>query len=74
MQSVGRSLVLLGLLLVLAGGALLLASRLGIPLGRLPGDLSFRGKHVSVFAPITTMVIVSLVLTLMLNVISRWFR
>lgn len=74
MQSLGRALIFLGLALVLAGGFLLLAGRLGIPLGRLPGDISFRGKNIFIIAPLTTMVLVSLVLTVILNLIFRWFR
>ncbi|MGH3666419.1 MAG: DUF2905 domain-containing protein [Egibacteraceae bacterium] len=39
--------------------------------GRLPGDLRFRGERTSVFVPITSMVLISLVLTLVINLISR---
>ena len=39
--------------------------------GRLPGDLRFRGERTSVFVPITSMIVVSLVLTLVLNLIAR---
>ncbi len=74
MQGLGRSLLLVGLFLVVAGILLLLADRLGLPLGRLPGDIAFRGKHVSVFAPIATMIIVSLLLTVVMNLLFRWFR
>jgi len=39
--------------------------------GRLPGDLRFEGERTSVLVPITSMILVSLVLTLLLNLILR---
>ena len=74
MTGVARFLMAAGVVLFLAGAALYLAARLGLPLGRLPGDVSYEGKNVRIFAPITTMIIVSLVLTLVLNIFSRWRR
>ena len=48
MSELGRTLVILGLLLALAGALILGLNRLSIPLGRLPGDLSWRGRGWSV--------------------------
>ena len=45
MVELGKALLGLGVLLVVVGGALLLAARFGVPLGRLPGDISYRGKE-----------------------------
>jgi hypothetical protein len=57
---VGKALIVVGLLI--AGiGALL---SLGVPLGRLPGDLVFRRGHATVYVPIATSVVVSVLLTL----------
>lgn len=74
MQSFGKFLLYAGLLLVLLGGLVILADRIGLPLGRLPGDFSFRGKHVLFFAPIGTMILVSLVLTILVNLFLRWSK
>jgi Protein of unknown function (DUF2905) len=68
----GRLLLSIGLLLVVVGGVLMLAGRLGFPLGRLPGDLSYRGKHVSVFFPLGTSLLLSLLLSLVFYLISRF--
>ena len=74
MQELGKALTGLGLLLVLLGVALLIASSLGIPIGRLPGDLAYRGKHVSVFLPLGTSLLLSLVLSAVLYLLSRFHR
>jgi hypothetical protein len=70
----GRLLVGLGLLLVLAGGLLLLLGRSGLPLGRLPGDISYQGKHFSFFAPLGTSLVLSLALSLLLYILTRFRR
>jgi Protein of unknown function (DUF2905) len=68
----GRMLIGLGLLLAVVGVAILLLGKAGLPLGRLPGDLSYRGKHVSVFVPLGTSLLLSVLLSLVLYAISHW--
>jgi len=51
MASPGRMLIALGFLLFVAGGIILLASRIGFPLGRLPGDIAVRGEHITFTHP-----------------------
>lgn len=73
MDSLARTLILFGGLLVLAGAALYLASR--IPgVGRLPGDLVFKRDGVSVYVPLATSLLISLLLTVILNVVFRIWR
>jgi Protein of unknown function (DUF2905) len=74
MNDLGRLLIGLGLVLLLAGGLLLLLGRTGIPLGRLPGDISYRGKNVSVYFPLGTSVLVSILLSLVFYLLSRFRR
>ena len=74
MGDLGRLLVGLGLFLLVAGGALLLAARLGLPLGRLPGDIHWRGRHTEVWAPLGTSILLSILLTLVLGLVSRFRR
>ena len=64
MTDLGRLLAGTGLLLFLAGGLILLATRLGLPLGHLPGDLHWRGRHAAIFAPLGTSLLLSLLLSL----------
>jgi hypothetical protein len=69
MGQVGRTLLLFGALLLVIGGALILAEKLG--LGRLPGDLVVERKGFRLYAPIATSILVSLVLTLLANLLLR---
>jgi hypothetical protein len=74
MNDLGRLLIGLGLLLVVAGGLLLLLGRTGFPLGRLPGDISYRSKNVSVYFPLGTSIVVSVLLSLVFYLLSRFRR
>lgn len=74
MAEFGKALLGLGVLLAVVGAALLLAARSGLPLGRLPGDISYRGKNVSVFFPLGTSILLSVVLSVILYLISRFRR
>jgi len=74
MIGVGKALVAAGLLIALIGALLIIASRTGLPLGRLPGDFAYRGKSVSVFIPLGACVLLSIVLSVLLYVLSRFHR
>ena len=74
MNDLGRLLVGLGLVLLVAGGLLLLLGRTGLPLGKLPGDISYRGKNLNVYFPLGTSILLSVVLSLVFYVISRFRR
>jgi hypothetical protein len=66
MGQIAKILIGFGIALVVAGGLMLLMQRLGV--GRLPGDLTWKGKHGTVYFPLATSVLLSLILTLLLNV------
>lgn len=72
MSDIGKMLLTLGVFLTLAGAALMLAGKLGIPFGKLPGDIAYHRKNVSVFIPLGTMLVISLTVSLILNLYSRW--
>lgn len=72
-DSMARWLIIAGLGLVIIGGLVWLLGRF-IDLGQLPGDFSWTSGNVRVYVPIATMIVVSLVLTLLLNVLLRLFR
>ncbi len=74
MENIGRYLVIAGVILILLGGGFYLASKLGLPLGHLPGDIRIEGKNGSFYFPIVTSIVLSLVLTIVLNIIIRLFR
>jgi hypothetical protein len=69
--SLGKGIVILGVVLVVIGGLVWLLGRTGLPLGRLPGDIRIEGERVSCYAPIVTMIILSVVLTVILNIVVR---
>jgi len=69
----GKILIAVGLVMALAGLVLVLGSRFSFfGLGRLPGDIAYKGKNVSVYFPVVTSLVISVVLTLLLGLIS-WF-
>lgn len=72
MQSLGKTLLIIGLLLSAFGVLLILACRFGVPFGRLPGDITYQKKNFTVFIPLGTMLVVSLIASLILNIFSRW--
>jgi hypothetical protein len=74
MHDLGRTLIFLGVLLVAAGAVVLGLNRLHLPLGRLPGDLQWRGRNWSVSFPLATSVLVSIVLSLLLWAFGRMRR
>ena len=74
MSDLGRLLIYLGLLLVVVGLIVVGLSRLNIPLGRLPGDMSWRGRNWSISFPLATSVLLSVILSLILWAISRFRR
>ena len=74
MDNIGRYLIVAGVVLILLGGGFYLAAKLGLPLGRLPGDIRIEGKNGSFYFPIVTSIVLSLLLTIVLNIIVRLFR
>ena len=66
MQEAGKLLLVFGVVLVVIGGALMLFGRF-----HLPGDLVFRRGGVTVYIPIATGIVLSVILTLVLNFIFR---
>ena len=66
MADVGRLLLVFGMLLVLVGGALMLFGRV-----HLPGDLTFRAGNLTIYVPVATAIILSIVGTIVLNLVLR---
>ncbi len=66
---VGRILLIVGIVLVVIGGLAALGVRL--PFGRLPGDIAIQGERGGFYFPIVTMIVISVVLTILLNLFLR---
>ena len=71
LTTVGRWLVVLGLGLAAIGGLVWVLARAGLPLGRLPGDFRFETGSLTCFVPLASMIVLSVLLTLMLNLVVR---
>jgi hypothetical protein len=71
MTDLGKLLLVLGGIIVLIGAVLLLAGKFNLPLGRLPGDIVYRGKHTVFYFPLATCVLLSLILSLLLWLFRR---
>ncbi len=71
MGDLGRVLVLIGGLLLVAGLILILAGKVNLPIGRLPGDLVYRGKHTTFYFPLMTSIILSIILSVVLYFVNR---
>jgi Protein of unknown function (DUF2905) len=74
MTDVGKLLIILGAVLLLAGVVFTVLGKTNLPLGRLPGDIVYRGKNTTFYFPLATSVLVSVVLSLLLYVVGRWRR
>jgi hypothetical protein len=72
-DTIGRSLLILGAVIAVIGAGVLLLSRVPF-VGKLPGDISFQRDGFSFFLPIVTCIILSFVLTIVVNVAIRFFR
>lgn len=67
-ESIGWFLLVSGAILALMGVGAIVLARLGVPVGSLPGDLVVQRGSVTVFAPVMSCLVVSIVLTIVVNV------
>jgi hypothetical protein len=74
MSPIARIFILLGLAFLVIGGIVFLVERLGIPLGRLPGDIRIQRGNLTCFFPLATTILLSVLLTVLLNLILRLLK
>ena len=74
METIGRYLILGGVILLILGGLAILAGKFGLPLGHLPGDIRIVGKNGAFYFPLTTCILLSVILSVILSLISRFWR
>jgi len=67
----GKLLVFLGGTVVVVGVVLILFGRTNLPLGRLPGDIVYRGKNTIFYFPLATSIVISVVLSVLIYVIGK---
>jgi len=70
----GKTLVFVGVLVIAVGVVLMLLGKTNLPLGRLPGDILYRGKNTTFYFPLATSILVSVVLSAVLYLIGRFRR
>jgi hypothetical protein len=73
-SDLGKVLILAGAVVSVAGFALMLLGQANIPLGRLPGDIVYRGKNTTFYFPLATSILVSVVLSVALYLTGRFRR
>jgi hypothetical protein len=71
MADLGRVLIFAGAVLLLAGIALMVLGRSHLPLGRLPGDIVYRGKNTTIYFPLATSLLLSVVLSIVLYIVGK---
>lgn len=68
----GKLLIFLGALIVVIGFVFILLGRTNLPIGRLPGDILYRGKNTTIYFPLATSIILSVLLSVVLYVIGQF--
>jgi hypothetical protein len=71
MNDLGRALIGFGLFIAAIGVVVLLLGKSGLPIGRLPGDFSWRSKNTTVYFPLGTSILLSVILSLVFFILSR---
>jgi hypothetical protein len=71
MGDLGRMLIFFGGLLLVIGLILVFAGKINLPIGRLPGDIVYRGKNTTFYFPLVTSILLSVILSLVLYFVNR---
>lgn len=74
LEPIARLLMIAGILLFVIGGLVFLASRLGINLFQLPGDIRIQSSNLTCIIPLVTSILLSIVLTVVLNLVIRFLN
>ena len=73
MEQIGKTLIIIGIILVIAGLIIYFAGNKLTWLGHLPGDINIVRDNVRIFIPVTTMILLSAVLSLIMYLIRKFF-
>ena len=72
--TLGKIIIAIGLTIAATGAAVWLFGKTGLPFGQLPGDIRIERERSSFYFPIVTCIVLSLVLTVIVNIALRFFR
>jgi hypothetical protein len=72
--NLGKAIIVLGAILIAVGLLIVLLGRTGLPIGRLPGDIMYRRRNFAFYFPLTTSILLSIVLSLVFYLLSRMHR
>ena len=74
MGEIGKTIIFIGLLMVVIGILLLFSDKLPFNLGKLPGDIAIKKENFSFYFPLTTSILISIVLSFLFYLFSKLFR
>lgn len=74
MTGLGKLLIVFGGIVMIIGVIVILAGKTNLPLGRLPGDITYRGKNTVFYFPIVTCIVISVLLSLIMWLVNRFSR
>jgi len=71
MGDLGRMLVIVGAIILVVGLIFILAGKANLPIGRLPGDIIYRGKNTTFYFPLVTCIVLSIIFSLIMYLVNR---
>ncbi len=74
MVEIGKNIVFIGIVIVIIGIILTFSDKLPFSLGKLPGDIVYKKENTSFYFPITTSIIISIILSILLYLFGKFFR
>lgn len=74
MAEIGKSIIFIGIVIIIVGVILLFSDKLPFNLGKLPGDISYKKENFSFYFPITTSILISIVLSLLFYIFGKFIR
>jgi len=74
MGEIGKLLLFLGIFIFLLGLFMILADRVNLPIGKLPGDITIKRDGFTLYIPLATSILLSLILTLLLNLLFLFLK
>ena len=74
MEEMGKGIIFVGVIIVIIGMILLFSEKLPFNLGRLPGDIAIKKENFSFYFPITTSILISIILSLLFYLFGKFFK